>query len=691
MPNQTELATTLEVYVYAEDAITPINDVNIELKPTNKTINTQIQSSNSQGKIIFNNPINSNEFNLIVKDERFYPKAKNDTKRVTNSFTATNNTITLNLIPKIWLYFNGKEIYIYQGNKAIQSFQAFSGNALTLKQKEQLQKENNYINFVEHTDKEDSIFYFCLDKAWQRNKDKGALIEGEYYININESKDNKIDSGIRTYKNAFFSITRNKEGVKQWGKYNIPIYTNKDCTNTIESNTNRDNFYIHGGEKYGNNGGIDLGKEEERFFSKLRELRDKTINKNYESSDKPIIIDLIVDYTSIDIKVESIDLKRIINTNNPHNITNIHKVILIANFTPKEKSMSKKVYNAKKLQALWGYKEIPQTQEFNPNEIRLNDIELFNKNRIINAVLQGTNTTNYQANTNNNSTINNNQTHTNNTIQTNKQYQGESLEIDLVANNWHNYDKQIIVFAFTRLNTNLNINNEIVLENNPPRRVITWFNPITNPRITIFSSSGKNNRMEIAMFGKFANRHFGKHQGIDLFANIGTPVYAPVNAKVVEKKLSNSYGKTITLEVESNELEILRIRRTYINYQLAYENKGEMINGNNFNDNSTSYYLFYAHLSECSVNINDNVIAGQIIGYSGDTGNAKGIKNPHLHFEIRSTKNAPKGLDYRINPALYLQAKILYNQFSQEEKEEQQNICKQISNNAADICNLPKE
>ena len=43
----------------------------------------------------------------------------------------------------------------------------------------------------------------------------------------------------------------------QWGKYNIPIYTNKECTNTIESTTQRNNFYIHGGESYGDNGGID--------------------------------------------------------------------------------------------------------------------------------------------------------------------------------------------------------------------------------------------------------------------------------------------------------------------------------------------------------------------------------------------------------------------------------------------------
>ena len=34
------------------------------------------------------------------------------------------------------------------------------------------------------------------------------------------------------YDNTWYSLSRNKEGAKQWGKYNIPIYTDKDCTNT---------------------------------------------------------------------------------------------------------------------------------------------------------------------------------------------------------------------------------------------------------------------------------------------------------------------------------------------------------------------------------------------------------------------------------------------------------------------------
>ena len=72
------------------------------------------------------------------------------------------------------------------------------------------------------------------------------------YVRNNDN----TQSGIRTYDNTWYSLSRTKEGAKQWGKYNIPIYTDKDCTNTIESTTQREGFYIHGGESYGDNGGI---------------------------------------------------------------------------------------------------------------------------------------------------------------------------------------------------------------------------------------------------------------------------------------------------------------------------------------------------------------------------------------------------------------------------------------------------
>ena len=139
--------------------------------------------------------------------------------------------------------------------------------------------------------------YFDYSKQRQKDKDKGAIPEGTYYIDINKSTDN-TQSGIRTYNNTWYSLSRTKEGAKQWGKHNIPIYTDKNCTNTTESTTQRENFYIHGGESYGDNGGIDLSKEDNRFFQALESLKQeyKDILESIKDDRGRIIIKLEVGY-----------------------------------------------------------------------------------------------------------------------------------------------------------------------------------------------------------------------------------------------------------------------------------------------------------------------------------------------------------------------------------------------------------
>lgn len=107
------------------------------------------------------------------------------------------------------------------------------------------------------------------------------------------------------------------------------------------------------------------------------------------------------------------------------------------------------------------------------------------------------------------------------------------------------------------------------------------------------------------------------HDGLDLYAPIGTTVYACVDGEINEIYTSDTYGDCINI-------------------------KGDY--------NGKTYWFFYAHLSETSITAKDKnnnvtkVKAGDVIGKTGQTGNASGqaAKMNHLHFEVRST-NARTG------------------------------------------------
>ncbi|GAB2585715.1 M23 family metallopeptidase [Spirosoma areae] len=99
------------------------------------------------------------------------------------------------------------------------------------------------------------------------------------------------------------------------------------------------------------------------------------------------------------------------------------------------------------------------------------------------------------------------------------------------------------------------------------------------------------------------------HNGIDISAKEGTPVLAPAAGTVTSLYTTKEGGN-----------------------QLVIKHANGLTTG-------------YAHLSSYAVKINQSVAKGQLMAYSGKTGNVTG---PHLHFTVRNE------LGNYVNPLNYL-------------------------------------
>lgn len=117
------------------------------------------------------------------------------------------------------------------------------------------------------------------------------------------------------------------------------------------------------------------------------------------------------------------------------------------------------------------------------------------------------------------------------------------------------------------------------------------------PSLT-FPIQGMTGRAAHASFGAPRDAGRRRHEGIDLFAARGTPVVAAADGWVT-RQTSNRLGGNVVW-VWSPSLRI-----------------------------ST----YYAHLERQAVGPGNRVHAGDVIGYVGNTGNARGTA-PHLHFGV---------------------------------------------------------
>ncbi len=110
------------------------------------------------------------------------------------------------------------------------------------------------------------------------------------------------------------------------------------------------------------------------------------------------------------------------------------------------------------------------------------------------------------------------------------------------------------------------------------------------------------------------------HAGTDFPVPLNTPVYSTCDGEVVAvTSLTTSYGKHI------------KIRATV---------------------NGSTVYIRYCHLNSFAVNVGDKVTSGQLIAYSGSTGNSTGL---HLHYEVRNSNDRyGSSSNPNLNPRDYL-------------------------------------
>ncbi|MDD5119934.1 MAG: M23 family metallopeptidase [Candidatus Omnitrophica bacterium] len=101
------------------------------------------------------------------------------------------------------------------------------------------------------------------------------------------------------------------------------------------------------------------------------------------------------------------------------------------------------------------------------------------------------------------------------------------------------------------------------------------------------------------------------HKGIDLLADVGTPVLAAKSGKIISAAQNFGMGKYVIVQHKNDVITV------------------------------------YGHLSEILVRKNDYVGQGQVIGKVGRTGNARyrSILS-HLHFEVRKNGIPQDPLEY---------------------------------------------
>ena len=105
----------------------------------------------------------------------------------------------------------------------------------------------------------------------------------------------------------------------------------------------------------------------------------------------------------------------------------------------------------------------------------------------------------------------------------------------------------------------------------------------------------------------FGMRWGRMHEGIDIGVGVGTPVRAAAAGTVIYAGWMSGYGNLVAI------------------------------------DHGNGLSTAYAHNSSLAASVGQSVAAGEVVSYSGNTGNSTG---PHVHFEVRVNGSAVDPLGY---------------------------------------------
>ena len=125
------------------------------------------------------------------------------------------------------------------------------------------------------------------------------------------------------------------------------------------------------------------------------------------------------------------------------------------------------------------------------------------------------------------------------------------------------------------------------------------------------------------------------HSGTDIGVSAGTQVFAAASGKVL---------KAVTVTTDPNgPYTSTGAKNHSFSAANGYGYGNYIMIDNGVNSNGSRIYTIYGHLSSVNVSAGQTVSQGQVIGYSGNTGNSYGA---HLHFEVRVNNQAVNPMSY---------------------------------------------